>query len=98
MGPILLYSCFLTGASLALYHGSPLGRAFGKFVQVTSCQHFKLRCHSTYVASKSLYSYKCALFFIEKDAGVTVLGTVPSLVKIWKSTNCMEGIDWTKIK
>ncbi|KAF5735709.1 acyl-activating enzyme 18 peroxisomal isoform X1 [Tripterygium wilfordii] len=65
MGPILLYSCFLTGATLALYHGSPLGRDFGKFVQ---------------------------------DAGVTVLGTVPSLVKAWKNTNCMEGLDWTKIK
>lgn len=65
MGPILLYSCFLTGATLALYHGSPLGRDFGKFVQ---------------------------------DAGVTILGTVPSLVKMWKSTQCMEGLDWTKIR
>ncbi|GER50673.1 acetyl-coenzyme A synthetase [Striga asiatica] len=65
MGPILLYSCFLSGATLALYHGSPLGRGFGKFVQ---------------------------------DAGVTILGTVPSLVKTWKSTRCMEGLDWTKIK
>ncbi|KAK8545107.1 hypothetical protein V6N13_066415 [Hibiscus sabdariffa] len=65
MGPILLFSCFLTGATLALYHGSPLGRGFGKFVQ---------------------------------DAGVTVLGTVPSLVKTWKNTKCMEGLDWTKIK
>ncbi|KAK4441039.1 putative acyl-activating enzyme 18, peroxisomal [Sesamum alatum] len=65
MGPILLYSCFLSGATLALYHGSPLGRGFGKFVQ---------------------------------DAGVTLLGTVPSLVKAWKSTHCMEGLDWTKIK
>ncbi|KDP42113.1 hypothetical protein JCGZ_01901 [Jatropha curcas] len=65
MGPILLYSCFLSGATLALFHGSPLGREFGKFVQ---------------------------------DAGVTILGTVPSLVKAWKSTNCMEGLDWTKIK
>ncbi|PRQ35725.1 putative acetate--CoA ligase [Rosa chinensis] len=65
MGPILLYSCFLSGATLALYHGSPLGRGFGKFVQ---------------------------------DAGVTVLGTVPSLVKAWKSTECMKGLDWTKIK
>lgn len=37
MGPILLYSCFLSGATLALYHGSPLGRGFGKFVQVISC-------------------------------------------------------------
>ncbi|XP_004294995.1 PREDICTED: probable acyl-activating enzyme 18, peroxisomal [Fragaria vesca subsp. vesca] len=65
MGPILIYSCFLTGATLALFHGSPLGRGFGKFVQ---------------------------------DAGVSILGTVPSLVKAWKSTKCMKGLDWTKIK
>ncbi|XP_057781110.1 probable CoA ligase CCL12 [Salvia miltiorrhiza] len=65
MGPILLFSCFLSGAALALYHGSPLGRGFGKFVQ---------------------------------DAGVTILGTVPSLVKTWKNTHCMEGLDWTKMK
>ncbi|GLT39446.1 hypothetical protein SLA2020_136350 [Shorea laevis] len=65
MGPILLFSALLSGATLALYHGSPLGRSFGKFVQ---------------------------------DAGVTILGTVPSLVKTWKSTNCMEGLDWSKIK
>ncbi|XP_022753513.1 probable acyl-activating enzyme 18, peroxisomal isoform X2 [Durio zibethinus] len=65
MGPVLLFTCFLNGATLALYHGSPLGRGFGKFIQ---------------------------------DAGVTVLGTVPSLVKTWKSTNCLEGLDWTKIK
>ncbi|KAI8526384.1 hypothetical protein RHMOL_Rhmol13G0303300 [Rhododendron molle] len=64
LGPVLLYSCFLTGATLALYHGSPLGRGFGKFVQ---------------------------------DAGVTNLGTVPSLVKTWKNTLCMEGLEWTKI-
>ncbi|XVF04548.1 hypothetical protein REPUB_Repub05bG0093000 [Reevesia pubescens] len=65
MGPVLLFTCFLNGATLALYHGSPLGRGFAKFVQ---------------------------------DAGVTALGTVPSLVKTWKSTNCLEGLDWTKIK
>ncbi|CAI8618643.1 unnamed protein product [Vicia faba] len=65
IGPTVLYHCFLTGATLALYHGSPQGRGFGKFVQ---------------------------------DAGVTILGTVPSLVKTWKSTRCMEGLDWTKIK
>ncbi|WVZ23793.1 hypothetical protein V8G54_002337 [Vigna mungo] len=65
MGPTVLYQCFLLGATLALYHGSPQGRNFGKFVQ---------------------------------DAGVTILGTVPSLVKTWKNTNCMEGLDWTKIK
>ncbi|XP_023533695.1 probable acyl-activating enzyme 18, peroxisomal [Cucurbita pepo subsp. pepo] len=65
MGPISLYSCLLAGATLALYHGSPLGSGFGKFVQ---------------------------------DAGVTILGTVPSLVKTWKDTKCMENLDWTKIR
>lgn len=34
MGPLLVFTCFLSGATLALYHGSPLGRGFGKFVQV----------------------------------------------------------------
>nr|GMD23597.1 probable acyl-activating enzyme 18, peroxisomal [Ipomoea batatas] len=65
MGPTLLYACFLTGATLALYHGSPLGHSFGRFVQ---------------------------------DAGVSILGTVPSLVKAWKSTDCMKGLDWTRIR
>ncbi|KAJ3670183.1 hypothetical protein LUZ60_010507 [Juncus effusus] len=65
MGPITLYSCFLAGATLALYHGSPLARGFGKFIQ---------------------------------DAGVTILGTVPSLVKTWKTSKCMEGLDWTNIR
>jgi acetyl-CoA synthetase len=35
--------------------------------------------------------------FIEA-AGVTMLGLVPSMVSIWKSTNCMQGVDWTKIR
>ncbi|RLN38835.1 putative acyl-activating enzyme 18, peroxisomal [Panicum miliaceum] len=65
MGPIILYSCFLNGATLALYHGSPLGRDFCKFVQ---------------------------------DAGVSILGSVPSLVKSWKAGNCADGLDWTKIR
>nr|GMD27864.1 probable acyl-activating enzyme 18, peroxisomal isoform X1 [Ipomoea batatas] len=65
MGPTLLYACLLTGATLALYHGSPLGHSFGRFVQ---------------------------------DAGVSILGTVPSLVKAWKSTDCMKGLDWTRIR
>ncbi|KAG8061353.1 hypothetical protein GUJ93_ZPchr0003g17341 [Zizania palustris] len=65
MGPIILYSCFLNGVTLALYHGSPLGRGFCKFVQ---------------------------------DAGVNVLGTVPSLVKSWKAGNFTEGLDWSKIR
>ncbi|KAL5219381.1 hypothetical protein ABZP36_020065 [Zizania latifolia] len=65
MGPIILYSCFLNGVTLALYHGSPLGRGFCKFVQ---------------------------------DAGVNVLGTVPSLVKSWKAGNFTKGLDWSKIR
>ncbi|KAF8669190.1 hypothetical protein HU200_051520 [Digitaria exilis] len=65
MGPVILYSCFLNSATLALYHGSPLGRDFSKFVQ---------------------------------DAGVTVLGSVPSLVKSWKAGNCDKVLDWTKIR
>ncbi|PAN44441.2 hypothetical protein PAHAL_9G044300 [Panicum hallii] len=65
MGPIILYACFLNGATLALYHGSPLGRDFCKFVQ---------------------------------DAGVTLLGSVPSLVKSWKAGNCAKGLDWTKLR
>ncbi|XP_062212751.1 probable CoA ligase CCL12 isoform X2 [Phragmites australis] len=65
VGPLILYACFLSGATLALYHGSPLGRGFCKFVQ---------------------------------DAGVTILGSVPSLVKSWKAGNCTKGLDWTKIR
>ncbi|KAJ0020056.1 hypothetical protein Pint_31397 [Pistacia integerrima] len=65
VGPALVFGCFLNGVTLALFHGSPLGCSFCKFIQ---------------------------------DAGVTTLGTVPSLVKTWKSTNCLEGLDWTKIK
>lgn len=42
MGPIVLFSCFLCGATLALYHGSPLGRGFGKFVQVTEKKIFSI--------------------------------------------------------
>eukprot|EP01018_Ginkgo_biloba_P021028 Gb_41827 [translate_table: standard] len=65
MGPVLIYSSFLSGATVALYQGSPLDRGFGKFIQ---------------------------------DAGVHVLGTVPSMVKTWKKTGCMEGLDWSQIR
>ena len=33
-----------------------------------------------------------------QDAGVNMLGVVPSLVKIWKNTECMKGLDWSAIK
>lgn len=33
-----------------------------------------------------------------QNAGVNILGLVPSLVNIWKTTNCMQGLDWSAIK
>ena len=33
-----------------------------------------------------------------QNARVTMLGVVPSLVKTWKNTNCMKGLDWRGIK
>ena len=29
---------------------------------------------------------------------MSILGTIPTMVKAWKSTNCMEGLNWTKIR
>ncbi len=33
-----------------------------------------------------------------QDAGVTMLGLVPSLVAAWKSTGCMDGLGWSHIR
>jgi acetyl-CoA synthetase len=33
-----------------------------------------------------------------RDAGVTMLGTVPTLVKHWLNTQCMKGLDWSSLK
>ena len=33
-----------------------------------------------------------------QDAGVNMLGVVPSLVSRWKATGCMAGLDWSAIK
>jgi acetyl-CoA synthetase len=33
-----------------------------------------------------------------RDAGVTMLGLVPSLVRAWRQSGCMEGIDWSRIR
>jgi acetyl-CoA synthetase len=33
-----------------------------------------------------------------QDARVTMLGVVPSLVNTWKTTACMQGLDWSAIK
>ena len=33
-----------------------------------------------------------------RDAKVNLLGVVPSLVRAWRQTRCMEGIDWSAIR
>lgn len=33
-----------------------------------------------------------------QNARVTMLGVVPSLVNTWKTTHCMQGLDWSAIK
>jgi len=33
-----------------------------------------------------------------QDAGVTMLGLVPSLVAAWKSSRCMAGLNWSRIR
>jgi acetyl-CoA synthetase len=33
-----------------------------------------------------------------QQAGVTMLGLVPSLVSAWKSSNCMQRLDWSQIR
>jgi len=33
-----------------------------------------------------------------RDAGVTILGVVPKLVRSWKETKAMEGLDWSRIR
>lgn len=35
--------------------------------------------------------------FVEA-AGVTMLGVVPSLVRAWRNSACMAGLDWTRIR
>jgi acetyl-CoA synthetase len=33
-----------------------------------------------------------------QEAKATMLGVVPSLVKTWRSTGCLEGLDWSALK
>lgn len=33
-----------------------------------------------------------------RDARVTMLGVVPSLVRTWRKTGCMDGLDWSAIR
>jgi len=64
MGPWLLYAGLCNGATVAIFEGSPLGKAFCSFVEA---------------------------------AGVTMLGTVPSIVKAWKAKNSVTGSDWSRV-
>jgi acetyl-CoA synthetase len=38
MGPWVIYATLLNGGTLALYHGAPLGRDFGVFVQAAGVE------------------------------------------------------------
>ena len=33
-----------------------------------------------------------------QDARINMLGVVPSMVRQWRESNCMEGLDWSKIR
>lgn len=33
-----------------------------------------------------------------QDAGVTMLGVVPTLVRSWRHSGCMEGLDWRRVR
>lgn len=33
-----------------------------------------------------------------RDAGVTMLGVVPSLVRRWRASKCMDGLDWSAVR
>jgi len=33
-----------------------------------------------------------------QDSGVTMLGLVPSLVRVWRESGCLDGCDWRRIK
>ncbi|APW63478.1 AMP-binding protein [Paludisphaera borealis] len=33
-----------------------------------------------------------------QDAGVTMLGLVPSIVKGWRNASCAEGLDWSRVR
>lgn len=65
MGPWLIFASLLNQATIALFDGTPLARAFGEFIQ---------------------------------NSKVTMLGLVPTLVKTWRATQCMEGLDWSSLK
>ena len=50
---------------------------------------------------KWMWMRECRLCMASKilhDAAVTVLGSVPTLVRSWKVENCAKGLHWTKIR
>lgn len=65
MGPWLLWSALLNGATVALFEGAPTGREFVRFVA---------------------------------RAGVSMLGTVPSLVRAWREAGAVGRGDWDQVR
>ena len=65
MGPWLIYSSLVAGATMALYDDAPTAPGFARFVE---------------------------------EAGVTVLGVVPSLVAAWRRSGAVEGCDWSRVR
>ncbi|KAJ7537812.1 hypothetical protein O6H91_11G022600 [Diphasiastrum complanatum] len=49
-------------------------------------------CHTIKMRRGSMGSFR------HQDAGVTILGTVPSIVKTWKKTGCMDSLDWSRVR
>ncbi|XP_017973745.1 PREDICTED: probable acyl-activating enzyme 17, peroxisomal [Theobroma cacao] len=52
-------------------------------------------------ASMALYNgspLSSGLAKFVQDAKVTMLGVIPSIVRAWKSTNCVAGYDWSSIR
>ncbi len=65
MGPWLIYSTLVNGASMALYPDATSGADYPSFIQ---------------------------------RAGVTMLGVIPSLVRIWRHSGATDGVDWPSIR
>lgn len=65
MGPWLVFSCFINGATLALYNSNDYGRAYGEFIAKTK---------------------------------VNILGVIPTQISKWRSSGCMENLDWSNVR
>ncbi len=53
--------------------------------------------HATMALFNGVPSGRAFGEFIQ-NAGVQVLGVIPSIVKTWRASDCMRGLDWSKVK